>query len=244
MGNPPDLIIFDFDGTLFDTHQSISHCMKLTFDALLPSTETAPSHTDIQRLIASGAGLQDTFKALQPAISEDVWTSASEDKWVTTYREFYASHGQPLIQPFAGAKELLTQLKELGIIISVISNKGVAAVVAALANNGLADLVDQNLIVGDTTPGASRKPDTASFTKVLLERLKQMEPVSSKLEAIENGVGVVVVGDTTADIKFAQNIKAKSVWCRYGYGNQVECDALQPDHTIDSLQEIKNLVAA
>jgi phosphoglycolate phosphatase len=30
------LVIFDFDGTLFDTHESISQSIKLTFDALLP----------------------------------------------------------------------------------------------------------------------------------------------------------------------------------------------------------------
>jgi phosphoglycolate phosphatase-like HAD superfamily hydrolase len=55
------LAIFDFDGTLFDTHESISQTIKLTFEAVLP-TQTPPE-AEIYRLIASGAGLTDTFKA-------------------------------------------------------------------------------------------------------------------------------------------------------------------------------------
>lgn len=52
------LVVFDFDGTLFDTQQSISHSIKLTFDALSPTQ--SPSESEVQRYISSGTGLSDT----------------------------------------------------------------------------------------------------------------------------------------------------------------------------------------
>ncbi|KAK8035977.1 phosphoglycolate phosphatase 1 [Apiospora marii] len=138
---PIKLVIFDFDGTLFDTHRSISHCIKLTFDALLPAQ--APSEAEVHRLISSGAGLQDTFKALHPSATTDAShdDSFDEERWTATYRSLYAEHGQPLITPFPGAAELLAALRARGIPAAIVSNKGVAAVVTALRNNGLGECV-------------------------------------------------------------------------------------------------------
>ncbi|KAL7926495.1 HAD-like domain-containing protein [Trichoderma austrokoningii] len=232
------LVIFDFDGTLFDTHASISHSIKLTFDTLLASPQDTPSEAEIHRLISSGAGLQDTFRTLQPldnaAAEKPQWTTELEERWIATYRELYAQHGQPLIKPFPSAVELLQQLKQSGVVVSIVSNKGVAAVVTALNGNGFGGVVDEELIVGDKTPGATRKPDTASFTNVLLPRLKDTK---YEIEGMEDGRDVLVVGDTVADIQFAANIGAKSVWCRYGYGDRRACEGLKPDYTVDSLAE-------
>ncbi|KAK8140328.1 HAD-like domain-containing protein [Apiospora sp. TS-2023a] len=146
---PIKLVIFDFDGTLFDTNRSISHCIKLTFDALLPAQ--APSEAEVHRLISSGAGLQETFKALHPTATEDAShddSSFDEEKWTATYRSLYAEHGQPLITPFPGAAELLATLRARDIPAAIVSNKGVAAIVTALRNNGLGDGVRDDLIVG------------------------------------------------------------------------------------------------
>jgi len=250
------LVIFDFDGTLFDTHASISHCIKLTFDSLLPSPEQAPSESDIHRLIASGSGLQDTFRALQPPqptsraldgensdsnTADQDWPPATEELWTATYRSLYAQHGQPLIKAFPGAAELLGSLKQASIVTAVVSNKGVAAVVTALANNGLDGTVEEELIVGDKTPGATRKPDLGSFTNVLLPKLGAEKYGSQGLEAIGGGRDVLVVGDTVADIEFAANMGAKSVWCRYGYGDRAACEALGPDYTVDSLADVATI---
>lgn len=156
--SPTNFIIFDFDGTLFDTHNSISHCITLTFDKLLAKSDLAPSQADVYRLISIGAGLQDTFKALHP----DVGTM-DEESWTTTYRSLYSEYGQPLISPFDGASELLVSLQKHGIPTAIVSNKGVAAVLTALKNNNLDNSgILEDMIVGDKTSGATRKPDLGS----------------------------------------------------------------------------------
>ncbi|KAJ6120155.1 hypothetical protein N7523_004435 [Penicillium sp. IBT 18751x] len=227
------LVIFDFDGTLFDTHESISQTIKLTFDALLP-THTPPE-SQIQRLIASGAGLADTFKALHPSPAE--FTLAVENEWIEKYRALYATHGQLLIRAFPGSKDLLTELNARKIRIAIVSNKGVAAVKTALERNGLDGYVPEDLIVGDKTPGAKRKPDPASFVNVLVPRLLERYGLGD-LDSDK----VLVVGDTVADIQFAKNIKSKVCWCRYGYGDRAACQEMGPDFSIDSLKQIVDIV--
>ncbi|KAJ5779106.1 hypothetical protein N7457_006826 [Penicillium paradoxum] len=229
------LAIFDFDGTLFDTHESISKAIKLTFDALLPTN--APPQSEIRRLIATGAGLADTFRALHPSPTE--FTPIVENEWVEKYRALYATHGQLLIKAFPGAKDLLSELNARNIPVSIVSNKGVAAVKTALERNGLDGYVPEDLIIGDKTPGAKRKPDPASFVDVLMPILRErygMGTIDSEK--------VLVVGDTVADLQFARNIGSRVCWCRYGYGDRKACQVLGPDFVIDSLGEIVGIVQA
>ncbi|KAF5545678.1 phosphoglycolate phosphatase [Fusarium phyllophilum] len=225
---PAQLVIFDFDGTLFDTHQAISHSIKLTFDSLLPAS--APVESEVQKLIGSGLGLREVLRALHTFPD-----SFDEGEWTSTYRRFYDDEGQKLVSAFPGAKELLNKLNEENVPVAIVSNKGVAAVETALKNNGI-DTIPEDLIVGDNTPGATRKPDTGSFDKVLLPALKARG--CARIDASKT----LVVGDTEADVKFAANIGAKSVWCRYGYGEKRACEKLEPHFTVDSLDEVAGIV--
>lgn len=227
------LAIFDFDGTLFDTHESISETIRLTFDALLPSQ--TPPQSEIHRLIGSGAGLADTFRALYPSLID--FTPAIENEWIEKYRALYAIHGQLLVKAFPGAKDLLTELNTRKIAIAIVSNKGVAAVKTALELNGLGGYVPENLIVGDKTPGAKRKPDPASFVDVVIPVLREKYGIEEV-----NPVEVLVVGDTVADLQFARNIGSRACWCRYGYGDREACQEMAPDLVVDSLGEIVGVI--
>lgn len=229
------LVIFDFDGTLFDTHASIAHSIKLTFDALAPG-KTPPAE-EIQRHISAGTGLSETFQAL----TDSAGVPFDEAQWTATYRSKYASEGQPLTKAFPGAGELLRKLQNAGIPVAIVSNKGAAAVVAALERNGLADLVPRELIVGDGTPGATRKPDTASYYDVLAPKLRDLH--GAGFEAAGK-VKVLEVGDTVADIEFARRLGGKSCWCSFGYGDAEACQRLKPDFTVDSLAEVFDIAAS
>lgn len=226
------LVIFDFDGTLFDTIQCVEHSVKLTFESLLPTHVPAPA--DIHSLISSGAGISDTLRALHP---DTAVFNATEDQWVVRYRELYATHGQSLTKPYPGAERLLRYLKSENIPTAIVTNKGIAAVKTALEQNGLKEYVPEDLIVGDKTPGAKRKPDPASFANVLVPTLKARYGV----EGLEDGE-VLMVGDTVADIKFAANIGAKICWCRYGQGDHAECSALDPDFDVSSLGDLVEII--
>ncbi|KAM5439234.1 putative phosphoglycolate phosphatase [Microsporum ferrugineum] len=224
------LVIFDFDGTLFDTHESIEQSIKLTFNALLP--DHVPPQSDIHSLISSGTGLSDTFRSLHPSIEA---YSAAADEWTAKYREVYASHGQLLVRAFPGARQVLESLREAGIPIAIVSNKGVGAVKTALERNGMGGYVDDDLIVGDSTPGAKKKPDPTNFTDILIPTLKARYGFTD----VDIDAGrVLVVEDTVADIQFARNIGGRACWCRYGFGDQDACRKMDPDMIVDSLDEV------
>lgn len=225
------LIIFDFDGTLFDTHRAIGHSLESTFRCLLPSF--MPPQAQINALIGSGKGLKDVITALHPNTGD-----FDEQEWISTYRRFYGEDGQQLITPFPGVQELLESLSTRKIPIAVVSNKSVAAVEMTLKQYGLLGMVD--FIIGDTTPGATRKPDGGSYFNVLLPAME-----SRGIGGAVKASNVIVVGDTEADIKFAGSIGgAKSVWCKYGFGDEASCKSCRPDYTIDSVGELTEILQA
>lgn len=225
-----DLIILDFDGTLFDTREAIQHAANLTFTTLLSAYEIPLSKA--RRLMATGAGLPETFRALHPDPS-----TFDEEKWVSTYRSLYATHEEKFTKPFPGLRELLAGLHARGIPIAIVSNKAVPAIKAALEPTGLLEFVPEMLIIGDGMPGFKRKPDGASFTEVLVPRLKAVYG-----EGFEVDPGrVLMVGDTIADLEYARNIGARVCWCRFGQGDKEECEAFKADYAVDSLAEVLDI---
>ena len=229
MERPPRLVIFDFDGTLFNTQQAIQQALVATFQTLLPGTEVPEAA--IHSLIGSGKGLEDVIIALHPDPS-----SLDRNEWVATYRQFYAKDAQRLVTPYEGAQQVLETLHSRRIPTAIISNKSTKAVLASLEHFDLLQYVPTDLIVGDTTPGATRKPDTASYFGVLLPIL-QSNYASGPIDVKD----VLVVGDTEADLQFAANFGGRSVWCRYGFGDPYKCAAVKPHFTIDSMGELNGL---
>ncbi|KAL5341567.1 HAD-like domain-containing protein [Aspergillus crustosus] len=228
------LIIFDFDGTLFDSFEAIATSVLRTFETLAP--DVAAATDDLYSLIAVGAAPEITFRALQPDAA--ALDNFDEEKWVQKYRELYAVHGQPLTKPYPGAKEVILAIQERNIPIAIISNKAAAAVKTALENTGLNGLIPESLIIGEPMFEGKRKPNPAGYTDILLPRLKEVygEDVLAKEGE------VLMVGDTVTDILFARNIGTPVCWCRFGQGNAEECEKLKPDFTIDALPDFLTVI--
>ncbi len=54
---------------------------------------------------------------------------------------------------------------------------------------------------------------------------------------------ILMVGDTPADLLFAQNIGANSRWAEYGFGDKKACLAIHPTYTIKQFADILAIVA-
>ncbi len=146
------------------------------------------------------------------------------NNWVKIYREAYSTIGLNSVIPFNGLNEVLELLTEKGIIIIIISNKGEKAIHDTLKKFNLHEFVD---LIIEEKPGIAKKPSPDVYEKVIKEKYPHVDP--SK---------VIMVGDTVADIEFANNVGMDSCWAAYGYGNKEDCKSLKPTIIVNNLLEI------
>lgn len=217
-------VIFDYDGTLFDTRPAIVRCIKQTFDEC---GRPIPAHEAIASAVQSGLALQDTFLTLDSRLPND---RVSLNELVRHYRKLYADEGSALLKPFAGVGRALQQLHEGGAACLIVSNKGIGAIRRSLEQNNLARFVD--LVFADQS-GLPKKPDPAILVDHILPRYAQL--VAEQ---------IVMVGDTEIDILFAKRTGMFSCWASYGYGEAGRCRKLAPDYEISAIDELPALVLA
>jgi phosphoglycolate phosphatase len=216
-------IIFDYDGTLFDTRPAIIHCIERTF-AL--SGRPIPPIAAILRTVATGITLQDTFLLLDEALQRD--RAVLHDR-VKTYRTLYQDEGAALLKPFPGAVEVLRELHARGTTCIVVSNKGGAAIHHSLDAASLRPFVD--LVLADEAE-LPKKPDPALITDHVLPRYPGLQSPQ-----------ILMVGDTATDILFARAGGMPCCWASYGYGDAERCRALTPEHEISRIGELPALLA-
>jgi phosphoglycolate phosphatase len=210
------LIIFDFDGTLCATHEAILFCIKKAYETL---GKTVPDHDFTDATIREGLGMENTLKTLSPKLSD-----AELQKLLDSYEMIYLKEGEQKSAPFSKADEVLAKLYSAGFILTVVSNKAIAAVNTALERFALKQYI--SMVVGDTKT-LRKKPDPMAYTDFIKVKFPLINPNE-----------ILMVGDTPADILFAQNIGADSCWVKYGYGDAKSCRALKPTYTISHLSEI------
>jgi len=124
----PLTVGFDLDLTLVDSHDRIinAYIRALRDLGVEVSSEDLMPHM--------GIPLTHTAAAIAPAVDADAL--------VLRYRHYYDEPGAPQTQPMPGAAEALRCIRDDGGRTIVVSAKYLPAVHNALAESGLADLVD------------------------------------------------------------------------------------------------------
>jgi phosphoglycolate phosphatase len=215
------LLILDFDGTLCATHEAILFCIKRTYQML---HMTVPGHDFIDETIRAGLGMEKTLLVLSPEL-----TNKEIQYLLDKYEAIYLSEGKEKSAPFPKAAEILAKLYAAGFILTVVSNKAVAAVNTALERFQLKQYIA--LVIGDTKT-LRKKPDPMAYTDFIKPKFKEIRPKE-----------ILMVGDTPADLLFAQNIGADSCWAEYGYGDEKTCRALNLTYTIRQLADILSILS-
>lgn len=215
------LLILDFDGTLCATHDAILFCIKRTCKLL---NINMPNHDFIDATIRAGLGMKKTIEVLCPDL-----TASQVQHALTTYEAIYLAEGEDKSSVFPKTAETLAKLYALGLILTVVSNKAVAAVNTALERFQLKQYIA--LVIGDTQT-LKKKPDPMAYIDFIKPKYKE---ISSKQ--------ILMIGDTPADLLFAQNIGADSCWAEYGYGDKTACLSIHPTYTIKQFADILAIVA-
>lgn len=222
--NKFDAVVFDYDGTLFDTRHAIVHCLRRAFEQC---RRPAPLAEAIMSAVKSGLPLQETLISIDPTMRVD---RDALNEIVPVYRRLYIAEGTLLIQPFARVAGTLQELHGGGTKCVVVSNKGVDAVRRSLDECRLTAFVDA--IFGEAN-GLPKKPDPTVLTDHILPYIQQLDERR-----------VLIVGDTEIDILFARHCGASACWVSYGYGDVNRCRSLEPDYEIASMDALPALIRA
>ncbi|PZU68650.1 HAD hydrolase-like protein [Sphingobium sp.] len=216
-------LICDFDGTLCDTRAAISRVLLETYRY---HAAPEPSLDAIEATLAGGVTLEETFGALSPNLFNDPDLCAT---WVQVYRQIYNDGlGIRSSKLFPNVPELLSSLKEAGVAVVIVSNKGEAAVWNTLRYFNIDGLISGVVAAKDKL---ATKPDPASFSTRILPLFPRIAPHE-----------FLVFGDTTADIRYARAIGAPVAWAAYGYGEDASCRPLSPDAIIDEAAQLLQLI--
>jgi phosphoglycolate phosphatase len=207
-----DLIVFDWDGTLFDSTAIITRCIQ---EAVADVGGKIP--TDKEAAYVIGMALIPALAHAAPDVPKEKYPELG-----ARYRYHYGRH-QHDISLFGGVMELLRALKERQHLIAVATGKNRAGLDEALHSVQLRGVFDASR-TADETAG---KP----HPRMLLELMSELDVPAER---------VLMVGDTTHDLQLALNAGCASVGVSYGAHDRAQFLDLQPlfvAHSVDELHQ-------
>ncbi|MBL8350068.1 MAG: HAD-IA family hydrolase [Burkholderiaceae bacterium] len=207
-----DLIVFDWDGTLFDSTALIVRCIQAACADLgleVPSDERAA--------YVIGLGLHDALQHAVPGLSPDRYPELGR-----RYRHHYFERQHELVL-FEGTVEMLQALKHRNHWLAVATGKSRRGLDEALATAQLRGIFD----------GTRTADETAGKPHPLM-----LQELMGELGA-EPG-RTLMIGDTTHDLQLALNAGTASVGVSYGAHEPEAFASLGPLHVAHSTADLRD----
>lgn len=217
----PGVALFDLDGTLVDSAPDLAAAI----DHMLETLGRPPAGQDkVRQWVGNGAQIL-VRRALAGKVDWEHAEPMDEPLFNDAITQFYQSYEElngDRSTVFEGVEACLQTLDDYGCRLAVVTNKPERFVQPLLERMGLEHWFEI-VIGGDTLP--VKKPDA--------------EPLLQAMQFLGgNPDTTVMVGDSAADAKAAQNAGLPSVLVRYGYNYGPSVDELGADMVIDSLTEL------
>ena len=210
-GNKYSLLVFDWDGTLFDSAAVITDCIQQAArDMALP----VPDRRTASHVI--GLGLHDSLRHALPALRQEQYAD-----FLALYRGYFLER-EDTLSLFPGVIELLAELKERGHRLAVATGKPRRGLDRALQASGIGPLFAATRCGDETRP----KPHPA----MLLELMQEL-----RFEAAE----LLMIGDTSHDLGMAKSAGVDAVAVAYGAHPEESLLALAPRACVSSVVELR-----
>lgn len=210
-----DALIFDFDGTLFDTGPGIMRSVQY---ALKRFGIHETDETKLRKFV--GPPLVDSFMELYGM--SDVAAKAA----VAAYRERYLPVGLLECAPYPGMPELLERLRARGLRLAVATGKPTAMAKQILANHGMEQVF--HCVYGSEPDGLRARKEEAIFAA--LEELGLTG---------EDRRRALMIGDRKYDVEGAQVCGIDCVGVYYGYAEPGELEQAGAAAAVNTVQELE-----
>lgn len=210
MQKPVELIIFDWDGTLFDSVGQIVASLKFAAQQF-----EQPLTDDAAKSII-GLGLPEVAQVLFPAVPE------LHTEILKTYGDHYVANSTE-DQWFAGVSEMLHDLKSQDIQLAVATGKSRKGLDRVLGQTNSRDLFTVTRAASET----KSKPDPLMLAEILQHTGIQADRA-------------IMVGDTSYDLEMAKNIAMPRVGVSYGVHSVDVLQSFNPlsiAHDVEALHD-------
>jgi pyrophosphatase PpaX len=206
-------ILFDLDGTILDTNELILQSFLHVLEGVTPEPVTR------EKIIPHMGGiLADQIRFFSGR--ENV------EDLVQKYRQFNIRMHDELTREFPHVYETLSELRERGIRLGVVTSKYRKTAEMGLRLCRLDQLMDTIVSVDDVT---EPKPSPAPI-RLALQRLG------------EKASDAMMVGDTQYDIQSAQRAGVVSVGVGWSLKGPEFLRRYHPDYLIDDIRELLSIV--
>lgn len=209
-------VIFDMDGTILNTLEDLKNATNYTLRKF-----NMPERTLEEVRMFVGNGIRKLIERAVPAET----TKEKIDELLKVFLEYYEIHSSDNTCAYPGIKNLVENLKKLGIKTAVSTNKAdePAQELGKKYFNGIFDL-----IVGQKD-GLRTKPAPDSVNEIL--RILNIQ----KKDA-------VYIGDSDVDIQTAKNSDLDFIGVSWGFRGRKFLEQNGAKNIVDSADEILELV--
>lgn len=183
-----DLIVFDWDGTLYDSTALIVRCIQSACRDL-----GLPVPDDQRAAYVIGLGLHDALQHVCPGLPAERYPELGH-----RYRHHYFARQDELVL-FPGTLEMLQALKARNHWLAIATGKGRRGLDEALAHSELAHMFDGSRTADET----ASKPNPLMLQQLMREFGADPERT-------------LMIGDTTHDLQLAVNAGTARVAVSYG----------------------------
>ena len=205
-----ELLVFDWDGTLIDSAQTIVACIQAACrDLGLPVPDDARASHVI------GLGLQDALSYAIPGLPRDDYARVVE-----SYRKHFLARDSD-IPLFPGTWAMLAELRDHGHILAIATGKSRVGLARALVNTGL-----QSFFAAARCADQCASKPAPDMIRELMEELGV------------DGANTLMIGDTVHDLQMAANAGVHAVGVSHGAHPRRELVALAPLACVESIDEL------
>lgn len=213
------LCVFDIDGTLLNSIKSLSYAMTENMK-IYGYKEIDIEHTKL--FVGDG---YEKFVERSLIYCGDTKLEHYNEA-CKSYRKIFDANCLKDVVPYEGMVETLGNLKKLGIMLEVLSNKPQPGAEENIANFFEKDLFYR--VYGERT-GIPRKPDPTLLNLMLKElNIKKDE--------------CMYFGDTNTDMQTGKSAGVVTVGVTWGFRDRTELESFNPNHIIDKPTEIIDLL--
>ena len=206
-------VLFDLDGTLIDSGEGITEGVRYAVEKFnKPPLDLKTRQSFI------GPSLREMFK-LHCLVNDE-----EAEEMLRLYREYYGVEGLYKCAPYDGIEDVLKYLRGIGCSIYVATAKPTEYAEKMLKK--------WNLF------GYFKKVIGASFDKSKTEK----KDIIADAMAFEGTNEAIMIGDTAFDIEGAKENSIESIGVTYGYGDWQKLKNSEPDHIVNSVSELFDIL--